>query len=153
MVVRSPLLKAYFRFLLALALLNLGLLVSNSDFRNAIGVVDDGELDSYLLRYVPPTVLLIFYLCIVWIIHKGIHINRAILVVHSSIFTLLGLVSLIPFVGYISTLVTPIHFLYLAFIIWIPNLALATAVVVIFVILNVYALVQFAFPTRPTPLP
>jgi len=120
--------RTYAVFLL-LIIINIGLIASSETMRNVLGQVDGRGWTDLAVRIIPSVILLGFYS---WFLARGF---RSVLVatmataLHSTIFSLLGLAAMLPWLGLFAAALTPISPIYIGAILWFSNGYYAACVV------------------------
>jgi hypothetical protein len=123
----------------ALALLDVVLLLSTEEYRNALGVTP-GVFDSFNLgRIILDVLMSVFY----WMVYVKIREGRvlsSLMVWHGLLYGLLGAaLCFLPWGGLFLAPLTPVGVLYLGAILWTPfQLPGALGVAVAFVAFNTY---------------
>jgi hypothetical protein len=113
----------YFLASLVLMLIDLTSLVCSSTYRNMLGIVDGRGALEYSGRMAPTVALFLFYAGICHrIFVTGKEPKRWMVIGQSIFFSFVAVMMCIPFVGYLSCLLTPIAVIYLSSILlWNKN--------------------------------
>jgi hypothetical protein len=109
------------------------------ELRDALGTT--GDAGSLALRVAPSVVLILFY---GWFLMRGSTSSHAVLSIrlHGILFSILGATTLIPWIGVVVAIFTPISALYLGAINWMPRgFWLAICIAVAFSLWNAYVAV------------
>jgi hypothetical protein len=133
----------FYIFLCASSFLDICLLTVSSDYRNLLGAVDGSGIAIKILRYIPGTVLTVYY-SIFFLKVRGVGaIPYRMIVIHSAVYVFLGATLLLPWIGILLAPLTPIGSLYLLFIMSVKNgYYYAVGLTAVFVALNIYFLAR-----------
>jgi len=120
-----------------LAAIDIALIASSEEMRNALGRVDDRGWVLLASRVLPSVILLSFYS---WFLSRAVRSIRLAAIasgLHSAIFSVLGLVALVPGLGLFAAALTPISVVYVGAILWLPGGYFAAVLVaLVFIAVN-----------------
>jgi hypothetical protein len=104
-----------------LALSDIILVAGSPRYRNALGRVDVSDMVDLSVRLAPSAFLVFFCASVV----VGRQLTRgpwkALVVVSSGLFVVLGVVALVPWIGVFATMLTPIASVSISALLWLSN--------------------------------
>jgi hypothetical protein len=118
----------------AFAALDLVLVVTTDALRNAAGQIEGAAI---LIRCLPDLILVLLCSSIGMQLRNDSRLTVWAVLISAAVFLLLGVLSLVPWIGMFFVMLTPVSVLYFAAILWSPRgVMVAVGISLVFILVN-----------------